>query len=65
VRFVQALSLLHQESLKNSPIPPDAERYYVRLAEKSLEEQKRIEAADNVDFETYRSRYLSPDLLKL
>jgi len=65
VRFVQALSLLHQESLKSSPIPPDAERYYVRLAEKSLEEQKRIEAADNVDFETYRSRYLSPDLLKL
>jgi hypothetical protein len=46
-------------------MPPDAERYYVRLAEKSLEEQKRIEAADNVDFETYRSRYLSPDLLKL
>jgi glutamate--cysteine ligase len=65
VRFVQALSLLHQESLTSSPIPPDAERYHVRLAEKSLEEQKRIEAADNVEFETYRRRYLSPDLLKL
>jgi glutamate--cysteine ligase len=65
VRFVLALSLLHQGSLKNSPLPPDAARYLERLAEKSLEEQKKIEAADSVDFETYRARYLSPDLLKL
>jgi glutamate--cysteine ligase len=65
VRFVLALSLIHQGSLKNSPMPPDAERYFVRLAEKSLEEQAKIEAADSVDFETYRARYLSPDLLKL
>ena len=65
VSFVLALSLLHKGSLKNSPMPPDAERYFVRLAEKSLEEQKKIEAADRVDFETYRARYLSPELLKL
>jgi len=65
VSFVLALSLLHKGSLKNSPMPPDAERYFVRLAEKSLEEQKKIEAADSVDFETYRARYLSPELLKL
>jgi glutamate--cysteine ligase len=62
VGFVLAMSLLHQ---KNSPIPPDAERYFARLAEKSLEEQKKIEASDSVDFETYRARYLSPELLKL
>ena len=65
VSFVLALSLLHKGSLKNSPMPADAERYFVRLAEKSLEEQKKIEAADSVDFETYRARYLSPELLKL
>jgi glutamate--cysteine ligase len=62
VRFVLAMSLLHQ---KNDPMPPDAERYFVRLAEKSLEEQRKIEASDSVDFETYRARYLSPELLKL
>jgi glutamate--cysteine ligase len=65
VRFVLALSLLHQGSLKNGAMPADAERYFARLAQKSLEEQKKIEAGDSVDFETYRSRYLSPELLKL
>jgi glutamate--cysteine ligase len=65
VSFVLALSLLHKGSSKNGPMPADAERYFVRLAEKSLEEQKKIEAADSVDFETYRARYLSPELLKL
>jgi hypothetical protein len=35
------------------------------MAQESLGEQKKIEAADSVDFETYRRRYLSPDLLKL
>ena len=65
VRFVLALSLLHQGTLKNSALSPDASRYLERLAEKSLEEQKKIEAADNVDFETYRARYLAPELLRL
>jgi glutamate--cysteine ligase len=65
VRFVLAMSLLHQGTLKNGAFSKEAERYLVRLAEKSLVEQKQIEASDNVDFETYRARYLSPDLLKL
>jgi glutamate--cysteine ligase len=65
VSFVLALSLLHKGSLRSTPMPADAERYFVRLAEKSLEEQKKIEASDSVDFETYRARYLSPELLKL
>jgi len=65
VRFVLALSLLHQGALKTGPMPADALRHFERLAAKSLEEQKRIEAADSVDFETYRARYLSPELLKL
>jgi glutamate--cysteine ligase len=65
VRFVRAMSLQHQKSLTNSAFPPAAERYLVRLAEKSIEEQKKIEASDSVDFETYRARYLSPELLNL
>jgi glutamate--cysteine ligase len=62
---VLALSLLHGSSLRNSGFPADADRYFARLAGKSLEEQKKIEAGDSIDFETYRGRYLSPDLLKL
>jgi len=65
LRFVLAMSLLHQGNLKTSPIPPDALRYFERLAAKSLEAQQKIEASDSVDFETYRSRYLAPGLLKL
>jgi glutamate--cysteine ligase len=65
VSFVLALSLLHRGKLRNDPLPLDAERYLVRLAGKSLEEQAKIEASDSIDFETYRARYLSPDLLKL
>jgi glutamate--cysteine ligase len=65
VRFVLALSLLHQGSLKNRPMPPEALSSLQRMARESLAEQKKIEDGDSVDFETYRSRYLSPDLLKL
>jgi glutamate--cysteine ligase len=65
VRFILALSLQHQGTLKTQALSQDAERYFVRLAEKSLAEQKQIEARDNVDFETYRKLYLSPDLLKV
>jgi glutamate--cysteine ligase len=65
VRFVLAMSLLHQGDLKNRPIPPDALQHLTKTAQESIGEQKKIEAADSVDFETYRSRYLSPDLLKL
>jgi glutamate--cysteine ligase len=65
VRFVLAMSLAHQRALLGGAFSKEAERYFVRLAEKSIAEQKQIEARDNVDFETYRARYLSPGLLKL
>ena len=65
VRFVLALSLLHQGSLRNSPVPLDAARRMAQLAADSIKEQEKIEASDSVDFETYRGRYLSPELLKL
>jgi len=38
---------------------------FEHLAEESLEEQRRIEAGDKVDFETFRQQYLSPALLKV
>jgi glutamate--cysteine ligase len=65
VRFVHAMSLLHQGSLRGLPFPPEMERRFIETARESLAEQQRIEADDDVDFETYRRRYLSPELLKV
>jgi glutamate--cysteine ligase len=64
VRFTLAESLAHRGTLMGIPLrAPDEERF-ARLAKESLEKQKKIEAADRVDFETYRQRYLNPELLR-
>jgi len=65
VRFVLAESLLHAGSLRGLPLHPDARARFERLASESIEEQRRLEAADKVDFETFRRQYLSPELLKV
>jgi glutamate--cysteine ligase len=65
VRFVLALSAPHRETLKGLPFPPDLEERFARLARESLAEQRRIEDADRVPFETYRQQYLSPELLRI
>jgi glutamate--cysteine ligase len=46
------------------PLRAQDEERFARLAKESLEKQKKIEAADRVDFETYRQRYLNPELLR-
>jgi glutamate--cysteine ligase len=63
VRFALVQSLLHAGSLRGLPLPDDVARYFEELSRKSLEEQRRIEAADNLDFETYRRKYLEHDTL--
>jgi glutamate--cysteine ligase len=63
VRFALAQSLLHGGSLRGMPWSPELERFFESLAEKSLAEQRRIEAADTLDFETYRQKYLAHDTL--
>jgi len=65
VRFVLAESLLHAGSLRGLPPGPGVQKRFEHLAEESLEEQRRIEAGDKVDFETFRQQYLSPALLKV
>ena len=65
VRFVLAMSLLHARSLRGVLLAPAVEKRFAKLAEESLAEQARIEAADTVDFETFRRQYLSPELLKV
>ena len=64
VRFTLAESLSHRGSLLGIPLKAEAEERFARLAKESLEKQKKIEAADRVDFETYRQRYLNPELLR-
>jgi glutamate--cysteine ligase len=64
VRFTLAESLSHRGTLLGIPLKPAVEERFARLAKESLERQKKIEAADRVDFETYRQRYLNPELLR-
>ena len=65
VRFVLAKSLLHAGSLRGLPLNAQVNARFEHLAAESLAAQRRIEAGDKMDFETFRQRYLSPDLLKV
>jgi glutamate--cysteine ligase len=62
-RFVLAESLAHAGSLRSMPLAEDAAQFFDGLARKSLAQQRRIESADTLDFETYRRKYLADDTL--
>ena len=64
VRFTLAESLAHRGTLAGIPLRPQVEERFAKLARESIEKQKKIEASDQVDFETYRQRYLNPELLQ-
>ena len=61
-RFALAHSQRHREVLLAMPLAPDTQARYARMAQESLDEQRRIEAADAMPFETYRQRYLAGEL---
>ena len=63
VRFALAQSLRHRDTLQSLPLPAVIEENFARLAQESLAEQRKIEAADSVPFETYRQQYLSRERL--
>jgi glutamate--cysteine ligase len=60
VAFALEQSRAHRAALTSLPFPTEVAERFARLAEESLEEQRRIEAADNVPFETFRQQYLAP-----
>ena len=60
VRFALAQSRAHREAIMSLPFPAEVAARFARMAEESLAEQRRVEAADNVPFETYRQQYLAP-----
>jgi len=64
-RFALALSHEHAKTLRSEPLPAEIEARFARLAEESIRKQKEIEAAERVDFETYRQKYLSPESLRV
>jgi glutamate--cysteine ligase len=63
IRFVVAESLAHRGTIMGIPLAPEVEEEFELMAHAALAKQRQIEAADRVDFETYRQKYLSPDLL--
>jgi len=62
-RFTLAQSLRHAADIKHLPLPAEVENRFAQLARESLEEQRQIEAADTMPFETYRQKYLAPERL--
>jgi len=64
-RFCQALSRQTQAHLQGLPFAPEMAARFRAMAQRSVEEQKRIEAADTMPFEIYRQQYLSPQRLGL
>jgi glutamate--cysteine ligase len=64
IRFALAHSVQYRAALVREPLPAEAEAHFVRMAEESLEEQRRIEEADKLPFERYRQQYLSHESLR-
>jgi glutamate--cysteine ligase len=58
-RFVLAQSLAHRDAILEMPFPAEIAERFARLADESITEQRRIEAADTLPFEAYRQLYLA------
>jgi glutamate--cysteine ligase len=59
IRFVLAQARAHRSALLELPFPGEIAERFARLAEESVAEQRRIEAADTLPFEAYRQLYLA------
>ncbi|OGA03023.1 MAG: glutamate--cysteine ligase [Betaproteobacteria bacterium RIFCSPLOWO2_02_FULL_64_12] len=62
-RFALSQSLAHRNELQNLPLPQAEEARFAQLAQQSMAEQRRIEAADTLPFEAWRRQYLAPERL--
>jgi glutamate--cysteine ligase len=63
LRFGLTYSMQHRHALDALPLAAEVAQRFAQLAEASVAEQRRIEAADDVPFETYRQRYLAHEQL--
>jgi glutamate--cysteine ligase len=64
VHFALAQSRAHRDAIMRLPLSEEVANRFALQAEESIVEQRRIEAADAVPFETYRQQYLAPIRLK-
>ena len=65
VRFALIESTLHKAALQKLELPKPVREHFTQLASESLVKQRDLEASDQVDFETFRQRYLAADLLRV
>ena len=65
VRFVLIESTLHKATLQKLELPKQVREHFSQLATESLVKQRDLEASDEVDFETFRQRYLAADQLRV
>ena len=63
VGFVRAQSTKTQAHLLALPFTAEQQASFDAMSRESVAKQKRIEAADSVDFEAYRQNYVSPQRL--
>ena len=57
--FAQRVSVAHRETLAARALSPEREAQFAALAADSLRRQAEIEAADDVDFDTFLARYFA------
>jgi glutamate--cysteine ligase len=60
VHFALAQSRAHRDAILKLPLSEEVANRFALQAQESIVEQRRIEAADAVPFETYRQQYLAP-----
>ena len=65
VYFARANSVQHRNTLRSLPLSAEVEVRFAHMAEESLAEQRKMEAADTLPFETYRQQYLSVERLQV
>ena len=63
IGFGLAQTLAHRDVLARHPQDPNGSARWQAMAQDSLKEQRRIEAADTLPFETYRARYIEQPLM--
>ena len=64
VQFALAQSRAHRDAIMKLPLSEEIANRFALQAQESIVEQRCIEAADAVPFETYRQQYLAPIRLK-
>lgn len=62
-RFTRAQSQATRDGLLAVPLAPELQARFARLAQASIEEQKKMESLDSLPFEIYRQQYVSADRL--